>query len=326
MNRVSLSYRLAFSFILLLKTAVVVSAQGAPGINSTATSLIATQQPIDRAPHDQPPTTTTISLDARIKRLPNDLWKTVSFDTAKNADAGVTDRPTDSTTFEAVQQAEQAPPPRRFVLALLHNMVDDVKHIPRRNTVYWLAGGAALTAAVHPFDDSLNARLVGSDTADTAFKPGHIIGSTPVQLGATAVTYLVGAIGDKPRVRHLGMDLLEAQLLSEGITQVIKVIVRRERPDNSGFGFPSGHAAITMASATVLQQHLGWKAAVPTYAIATYVSVSRLHDNRHFASDVVAGMTEGIIIGRAVTWHGRNTWAMVPSVGRGEAAIYISHR
>ena len=102
--------------------------------------------------------------------------------------------------------------------------------------------------------------------------------------------------------------------------------MRRERPDNSGFGFPSGHAAITMASATVLQQHLGWKVAVPTYALASYVAISRLHDNRHFASDVVAGATAGIIIGRAVTWHGRNTWAIAPSIGRGEAAIYVSHR
>ena len=224
------------------------------------------------------------------------------------------------------QQPEQSARPKRFVPALFGNMLDDVKHIPRRNTAYWLAGGAALTAAVHPFDTTLNERLVGSDVADAAFKPGHIIGSTPVQLVSSITTYLIGSLNHQPRARHLGMDLLEAQLLSEGITQGIKQVVRRERPDNSGFGFPSGHAALTMASATVLQQHLGWKAAVPTYTIAAYVSLSRLHDNRHFASDVVAGMTEGIIVGRAVTWHGRNTWAMVPSVGRGEVAFYVARR
>lgn len=224
------------------------------------------------------------------------------------------------------EQVEQAPPPRRFVSALLHNLVDDVKHIPRRNTIYWLAGGAALTAAVHPADKTLNTRLVGSGFADKAFKPGHIIGALPVQLGATAATYAVGAIRHQPRARHLALDLLEAQILSEGITQGIKRIVRRERPDNSGFGFPSGHAAITMASATVLQQHLGWKAAVPTYLIGAYVAMSRLHDNRHYASDVVAGGTEGIIIGRAVTWHGRNQWGIAPSVGRGEMAVYFYRR
>jgi hypothetical protein len=247
---------------------------------------------------------------------------------------GLADLPSNSVLASAQQQlpppqpdVDQAPPARRFFPELAHNLWDDVKHIPRKNSLYWLAGGAALTAAVHPADKSLNEKLVGSDFADAFFAPGKYIGSTYVQVGSTAVLYITGIVKDQPKVRHLGMDLLEAQLLAEGITQGIKVIVRRERPDmSSGFSFPSGHAAITMASATVLQQHLGWKAAVPTYAIATYVSVSRLHDNRHYFSDVVAGATEGIIIGRSVTWHGRNNWAMIPSVGRTQVALYLSHR
>ena len=241
-------------------------------------------------------------------------------------DGGTAAAPASSPDSDPTAPAEDGLPPRHFVAGLFHNLLDDVKHIPRRNSIYWLAGGAALAAAVHPIDDVLNSRLAGSSTSDAVLKPGHVIGATPVQLAATGVIYFVGTIGHQPRVRHLAMDLLEAQLLSEGITQAIKSLVRRERPDNSGFGFPSGHAAITMASATVLQQHLGWKVAVPTYALASYVAISRLHDNRHFASDVVAGATAGIIIGRAVTWHGRNTWAIAPSIGRGEAAIYVSHR
>jgi membrane-associated phospholipid phosphatase len=34
--------------------------------------------------------------------------------------------------------------------------------------------------------------------------------------------------------------------------------------------------------------------------------MSRLHDNRHFASDVVFGAALGVVIGRTVTFHGRN--------------------
>ena len=34
----------------------------------------------------------------------------------------------------------------------------------------------------------------------------------------------------------------------------------------------------------------------------------------------------GIIIGRSVTWHGRNTWAMVPSVGPKQMAIFLTHK
>jgi len=37
--------------------------------------------------------------------------------------------------------------------------------------------------------------------------------------------------------------------------------------------------------------------------------MSRLHDNVHYASDVVMGAATGIIIGRSVTWHGKHLYA-----------------
>jgi hypothetical protein len=219
-------------------------------------------------------------------------------------------------------------PDRGFFKGLIVNLGDDVKHIPRKNSLYWVAAGTALALAVHPIDDDLNAHLSGS-FSDKFFKPGKVIGSFPFVFGSSLATYIVGRAGDHPRVKHMGSDLIEATLLSEGITQGIKVMVRRERPlrDDgtraSGFSFPSGHASVTFAAATVFQQHLGWKAAVPTYLVASYVAMSRLHDNRHFASDVVAGAAEGIIIGRSVTWHGRNFYG-TPVVGRGTVGMMFS--
>jgi membrane-associated phospholipid phosphatase len=71
----------------------------------------------------------------------------------------------------------------------------------------------------------------------------------------------------------------------------------------------------------VFQQHFGWKAAVPTYLVASYVAISRLHDNRHFASDVAFGAADGIIIGRSVTWHGRHFFAMTPTVVPGGGGL-----
>ena len=229
---------------------------------------------------------------------------------------------------EPVQVAE-ASPQRSFVSSLVHQLGSDLKHLPRRNSVYWLAGGTAAALAIHPADDDINARLVGSDFADAFFKPGKVIGSTPFVLSAAAATYIWGRTHKQTRVRHLGMDLIESTLLAEGITQLIKVAVRRDRPihpdgsKNPGYAFPSGHATVTFAAATVLQQHLGWKAAVPTYLVASYVAMSRLHDNRHFASDVVFGATDGIIIGRSVTWHGRHFYAM-PTMVPGGAGLMVS--
>jgi hypothetical protein len=34
--------------------------------------------------------------------------------------------------------------------------------------------------------------------------------------------------------------------------------------------------------------------------------MSRLHDRKHFASDVIMGSAIGVMVGRTVTWHGRH--------------------
>ena len=182
-------------------------------------------------------------------------------------------QPTPSPGTPAVQAAA-GKEEGGFFKSLVVNLGDDVKHMPRMNSLYWLAAGSGLALAVHPADDSLNQHLAG-DFADKFFAPGKVIGSFPFVIGTGITTYLVGRIGDHPRGKHLGMDLIEATLLSEGITQGIKYSVRRERPiapdgsQASGYAFPSGHATVTFAAATVLQQHLGWKAAVPTYLVAS---------------------------------------------------------
>jgi hypothetical protein len=228
---------------------------------------------------------------------------------------------------QVADQAQAAPTPReprpRFFSDLFRGMGGALKHMPRKNTLYWLGAGAGLALAIHPEDHEINDRLKGSGVADTVFRPGKYIGSLPVLFAAATTTYVVGRTTDRPRAQHLGMDLIQATLLSEGITEAIKVTVRRKRPlhddgtRNSGFAFPSGHATMSFAVATVFQQHLGWKASVPTYGIATYVAMSRLHDNRHFASDVVIGAANGIIIGRSITWHGRNFYASTVPVPGG---------
>jgi hypothetical protein len=222
---------------------------------------------------------------------------------------------------------EGTKPTRSFLPALGHNLLDDLKHLPRKNSLYFLAGGSALALAVHPYDDNINRRLEGSGAAETFFKPGKYIGQTPVLLAAGATAYIVGRGTHSGHLQHLGMDEIEAQLLAGAIVIGVKEAVRRDRPVRSdgtrasGFAFPSGHAAATFAAATVLQQHLGYRWGVPTYLVASYVAMSRLHDNVHTASDVVFGATVGIITGRTVTWHGRNFYASPMLLPKGGGII-----
>jgi hypothetical protein len=218
-------------------------------------------------------------------------------------------------------------PTRNFASALVHNLGDDLKHLPRQNSIYWLAGGGALALAVHPADDNINQHFQGTGATDAFWKPGQVIGNTAVLLGAGTASYLVGRAKKNDRVQHLGMDTIEAELLAAGIVYGVKESVRRDRPATAetstatGFSFPSGHAASTFAAATVLQQHLGYKAGIPTYLIASYVAMSRLHENVHFASDVVFGAAVGIVVGRSVTWHGRNFYASPMLIPKGGGII-----
>jgi membrane-associated phospholipid phosphatase len=261
---------------------------------------------------------------------------------ATGAAAQTTSAPPDTIALDAAQAVtvphDQTPesaapalpvdtkPTRGFASAFGHNVVDDVKHIPRRNTLYWLGTGIGLAFAVHPADNTLNGRL-GHD--HRFFVAGAVIGEMPTILSAAALTYTVGRVTDRPRAEHLGMDLIEATALSEGIVQGAKQTIRRERPmqksgvlPSSGYSMPSGHATVTFAAATVLQQHLGYKAGLPTYLIASYVAMSRLHDNVHYASDVIIGAATGIIIGRTVTWHGRNYYGELQPRPGGLALVF----
>jgi membrane-associated phospholipid phosphatase len=249
---------------------------------------------------------------------------------ADPADPGKTGGQTAAPAGTAVAGDKDVQPTEGFLHALTHNLGDDVRHIPRKNSVYWLALGGGLALAVHPIDDDLNPHFVGSGS-DSLWRPGHVVGAMPVVLGSAAAAYILGRATDKPRLRHLGMDEIEATLLATGFSEGLKLIVRRDRPlqadgnQSPTFSFPSGHATLTFAAATVFQQHFGYRAAIPTYLAASYVAMSRLHDNRHFASDVVFGAGMGIVIGRSVTWHGRNFYTS-PTLVPGGVGIMVARR
>ena len=231
------------------------------------------------------------------------------------------------TTTDAAQtqaDAKEPPtPPHTGLRALGRGLLDDVKHLPSKPNMYIAVIGGGLAAAVHPLDETVNEKLRGSQgTAEPVFYAGKYIGQITVQVGAALITYTVGRARHQPKVSHLGMDLLRAQIITGGLTTGLKYATHRERPDGSNAqSFPSGHASITFATATVLERHLGWRYSVLGYTVASYVAASRLHDNRHWLSDVVFGAAVGTIGGRTVTQHGRNTWTLAPVPVRGGVAL-----
>jgi hypothetical protein len=208
---------------------------------------------------------------------------------------------------------------------LLDGLKEDVRHLPSTPNLFLAVIGGGLAAGVHPFDSSVNAHLRSHyDLVNDLYAPAKYYGDTPEQVALSLGTYAFGRIFDKPKISHLGMDLLRAQVISELLVEPIKLTTRRLRPDGSNHqSFPSGHSAATFAAATIIERHLGWKRAVLAYTIASYVATSRLHDNVHYLSDVVFGAAVGTIAGRTVTEHGPNVWTLAPARVPGGVVVLL---
>jgi PAP2 superfamily protein len=224
-------------------------------------------------------------------------------------------------------EAKEPPtPPHTGLHALFGNLVEDIKHLPAMENVYIAGVGGGLAVAAHPVDQTFNVRLRSHyDAVNTAFAPGKYIGDTPEQIVLSLGTYAFGRAFDEPKVSHLGMDLIQAQILTELLVEPIKFATGRQRPDASNHqSFPSGHAAVTFATATVIERHLGWRKSVIGYAIASYVAASRLHDNRHYLSDVIFGAAVGTIAGRTVVHHPADYWTIAPVSVPGGVALVVT--
>lgn len=184
---------------------------------------------------------------------------------------------------------------------LFGDTVSDVRHAPRKQTFEWLAIGAVAALSTRPADSKFGRSLTSKTNLTETFEPGALIGSTPLQLGLSATTYALGRAAGWPRMTAVSADLFRAELLADGMAVGLKEVVRRQRPEGSGFAFPSGHTTVSFASATVLQHHFGWRVGAPAYGLATYVALSRVQMKRHYLSDVAFGAALGIVAGRTIT-------------------------
>jgi len=113
--------------------------------------------------------------------------------------------------------------------------------------------------------------------------------------------FTAGRLAHGSRFRAMTYDMLDAAIVNFAYTEVIKLTVGRERPNGQdNKSFPSGHTSNTFALAAVAQEHCGWKVGVPSYLLAGLMGASRINQNKHWLSDVVAGAALGYIVGRTV--------------------------
>ena len=198
----------------------------------------------------------------------------------------------------------------------------DLRAIPSRENLTVLGFGAGLAATAAELEDDVGGALSGSASARNALGAGEWIGSALAQTGGAFAAYAAGRLLRSPELGELGADLVRAQLVTQVLTQGIKLAVRRERPDGTSLSFPSGHSGGAFATATVLQNRYGWKLGAPAYGIAAYVAAQRVSADRHYLSDVILGATIGIVSARTVTLGvGGSRFAVTPMAVRGGGGI-----
>ena len=95
-------------------------------------------------------------------------------------------------------------------------------------------------------------------------------------------------------------------------SEVLKLVLRRERPGPGGAGgaffqstwdgsFPSGHAMVSWSIASAIaHRYPGWLTQLAVYSLASAASVPRITAEKHFPSDVLVGGVLGWLVGREV--------------------------
>jgi membrane-associated phospholipid phosphatase len=159
--------------------------------------------------------------------------------------------------------------------------------------------GSAATAGAFLLDDDVRRAVADPDDR---FSRALDTGAGPIASSVfVAAMFAAGRLSHAPRFRAMTYDMAQATIINLAFTEVLKVVVRRERPNGENRkSFPSGHASSAFALAAVAARHYGWKAGAPAYVFAAMVAGSRVRLDKHYLSDVVAGATLGYIVGRAV--------------------------
>lgn len=179
----------------------------------------------------------------------------------------------------------------------------------------WIAPLGLSMAALVATDRHTSGELVeNGDNRDRLriSKDISYAGSLYTAGGVSALFYLTGRMRHDERAKETGLLAAEALINGTIVSQAIKGISQRQRPEvdhssgeffDGGSSFPSGHAINSWAVATVIASEYGPRhpaVRYALYALATAVSISRYTGRKHFLSDVLAGSAIGYGIGRYV--------------------------
>lgn len=225
-------------------------------------------------------------------------------------------------------------------LALPVQLRAQVDTIPKGRVFGWrdaaiLEGFAILAVASAPLDRRIARRLQDSTLQQDRWlrKTARIVRTIadPGSYVIGAGLYAFGRLAKNERAADLGLHGTEALAVGHGLALLLKGVVGRARPyhniDNPhdyqlfrGFGggpyrsMPSSHTVAAFAAAAAVTSETSrwwpssvWYVAPAMYGGAALAGVSRVYNNRHWASDVITGAALGTMAGiMVVRWHHMN--------------------
>jgi len=184
------------------------------------------------------------------------------------------------------------------------------------------------TAVVAPIDMRVANRLQDSSTQASRFlnrgATGFRLLGDPGSFAAATGLYLIGRGDGNRRVQALGLHSLESIIFADVLGGSIKLLAGRQRPyvdtknpfsfqlwrgftDDKFRSFPSGHTITSFAFASAVTRetqfwwpHSAWYVGTAFYGGASLVGLSRIFNNQHWASDVMAGAAIGTLVGLKV--------------------------
>lgn len=174
-----------------------------------------------------------------------------------------------------------------------------------------LGGTTALLASDRGTTHEVNELVAGSPTSLRASRWTSRIGGAAANFGTAGAIYLAGRWTKNDRLRETGLLATEAVIHAGIVVNSIKMVTNRQRPEqgdgkgrfwSGGKSFPSGHAGMSFALATVVAQEYRDKPLIRwgAYGLAAAVSASRVTGLKHHPSDVVIGGLIGYGMGRYV--------------------------
>lgn len=188
---------------------------------------------------------------------------------------------------------------RPFIFRHLYN---DFVYILHEPDFYEVVGGLSLapsvfSSAFRSEEPELTESWGPSQLADNFFEYGDAIGNGTFPFVLSISSWGVGKIINNESMKSFGSDLFRTQTVNGILTIAMKGAINRQRPNGAPYSYPSGHTSSSFATAGVVYKHYGKTWGISAFVLAGYVGLSRLQENKHYLSDVIAGGILGSYVG-----------------------------